>query len=431
MILAYGKVYPSSEQNRILSEMEEKINHTRANCKLDIEKVITVIDTLSKKLSDGEYNDLIAEIDLDNIDIYLEQATNMLRRENIEFKINTELGKDYFKSYETSPPFKLKKIKVQAEPLGTLFHISAGNMDILPSFSVTEGLLTGNINILKLPQADNGLTIKILQEMIEIEPELTEYIYVFDTPSTDIAGMQKMADMADGIVVWGGETATTAVRKLAPTGTKIIEWGHKLGFAYISDYENQADELKALAEHIIKTRQLLCSSCQTIFLDTESIEKLYHFCEIFLPILEKAYEKMPITEIGSVAEITLRRYNDSIEKAVKGIDINREKVFQGTNCNLIATEDSTLELSYMFGSCYVKRLPQTNIMSELRKKKGYLQTAGLICAEQKREYLTQLLINCGVVRVTRTGSMSDTFSGEAHDGEYPLRRYTRIINIEK
>ena len=432
MILAYGNTFPSSEQDKLLAELENKINLTLSNKKLDIQKVIAAVNTLSQKVSSGEYKKLISEIDLENIDSYIDQAIKLLSRKNIEYKIKTELGENYFEPYETTPPFdNFKKIIVQAKPLGTIFHIAAGNMDILPAFSVVEGLLTGNINILKLPQADNGLTIKIMLELIKIEPELTDFIYVFDTPSTDITAMRKMADMADGIVVWGSEAAISAVRNLAPTGAKIIEWGHKLSFAYISDYKNNINELIDLAQHIINTRQLLCSSCQTIYLDTESIDELYDFCNAFLPILENAANKNPVTEIGSVAEITLRRYNDSLEKALTGNSTNEEKTFQGNLCNLIASTNSTLELSYMFGSCYVKRLPRKNIINELRSKKGYLQTVGLICSENERETLTQIFINCGLTRITRAGSMSDVFSGEAHDGEYPLRRYTKIVNIEK
>ena len=39
-------------------------------------------------------------------------------------------------------------------------------------------------------------------------------------------------------------------RSLAPPGVKLIEWGHKLGFCYISDYANHTDEVSALARHI-------------------------------------------------------------------------------------------------------------------------------------------------------------------------------------
>ena len=36
----------------------------------------------------------------------------------------------------------------------------------------------------------------------------------------------------------------------------------------------------------------------------------------------------------------------------------------------------------------------------------------------------------GVVRITTAGNMSRTVSGEAHDGTYALRMYSRIVEIE-
>jgi len=38
-----------------------------------------------------------------------------------------------------------------------------------------------------------------------------------------------------------------------------------------------------------------------------------------------------------------------------------------------------------------------------------------------------LLIKAGVVRITKPFDMSSMSMGEAHDGTYPLRLYTRII----
>ena len=93
--------------------------------------------------------------------------------------------------------------------------------------------------------------------------------------------------------------------------------------------------------------------------------------------------------------------------------------------------DSGLELSYMYGNCLVKPLPERKIMTSLRNSKGYLQTAGLICEKESRSRLTEILVRSGVNRVMRGGNMSVSFCGEAHDGEYPLRRYMRVVNIEK
>ena len=41
-----------------------------------------------------------------------------------------------------------------------------------------------------------------------------------------------------------------------------------------------------------------------------------------------------------------------------------------------------------------------------------------------------LLARAGVNRITTPGHMSDSFPLEAHDGEYPLRRYVRVVDME-
>jgi len=430
VIIFKGQLYDSKEQDGLLSRLEPEIERTRMTRELSVQKVIDAIDRLGKTVAEGAFEKDIAQLNMDGIERYIDTLLMSIRRENIEYKVKTELGEDFFEPRKTNPPFGQKQITVRPMPLGTLLHIAAGNVDGLPAFSVAEGLLTGNVNILKLPQADNGLSIKIIMKLIEIEPEVSEFIYVFDTPSSDVLSIKKMADISDGIVVWGGDAAVAAVRQFASPGCRIIEWGHKLGFAYISGFEDKAAELKALAEHIITTRQLLCSSCQTIFIDTENLEEVRSFCSEFLPILDAAAKEYPFMTIDAVAERTLRRYNRKLEDIISGETGADQTVYQGNYSSLTVCSDRTPELSEMFGNCLVKRLPEKDLFSALRETKGYLQTAGLICTPEKRSRLTDLILRSGVVRVTRAGDMSSVFSGEAHDGEYPLRRYTRITNTE-
>ena len=430
MILANGRVFSSEEQSTVLEQMEPELNETLAAKPLSPEAVIEAIGQLGEKIADGVFDERIRALPLEGADRLIQEMLPLLRRESLAYKLRMELGEEPFGIQRTAPPLGQKPMTVRPMPLGTLLHIAAGNIDGLPAFSVVEGLLTGNINILKLPQADNGVSLQILQELIRIEPALAPYIYVFDTPSSDLPGLRRMADFCDGIVVWGGDEAVAAVQNFAPPGVRLIEWGHKLGFAYLSAFENQQEDLAALALHILSTNQLLCSSCQTIYIDTEDMEELYTFCQAFLPILEAAAVDYPTESLGAAAEITLRRYTAVLESVLSGHHEAPERVFQGRRCSLKACCDSRLELSDMFGNCLVKRLPRSQLLPCLRKHKGYLQTAGLICPEDQREELTALLARCGVVRVTRGGGMSAYFSGEAHDGEYPLRRYIRYVNIE-
>lgn len=424
MILANGIEYESSAQNELLLGLPEKLTRTLSGDPLNPEIVISAFDHLKNQIMQGDFAEELASLDLAGKDDYIALAARMMSREYLEYKCEAELGK------RKTELFAENRITCNRLPLGVLFHIAAGNMDVLPAVSIAEGLLAGNINILKLPSVDNGLTVRAMKLLTDFEPRLRDYIYIFDTPSSDVIAMKKMADMADGIVVWGGDEAISAVRGLARPGTRLIEWGHKLGFAYVSGYENKVAELTALAEHIMRTKQLLCSSCQVIYIDTESYDEVKRFAAEFTDYLNRAAVKYPVDEVGAIAETSLKRRVRLYEDFLDGKSAE-QTVFYGDNVSVTAAFDSELVLSYMFGNVFVKPLPRKNLMQVLRNKKEYLQTAGLICAPEDRASLTNTILRAGAVRVTRAGSMSDTFDGEAHDGEFPLLRYTRTVNAER
>lgn len=430
MILFDGKTYESSEQDRLLTELEKKIPVILAKKQLSPEVVIEAVECLRNDLLKGKFDELLASFPADVVDTYKAQAEVLLSKEHLHKKLETELGNTF--EYTTGYIKGFNQIKVRKMPLGVLFHIAAGNMDFLPAYSLAEGLMTGNINILKLPSADNGLSLELIMQLIKYRPELNDYIYVFDTSSSDIQGMRKMADLSNAVSVWGSDMAIEAVRGLAPTGVKIIEWGQKLGFCYITklnEAEDAGKELEGLAKHIAQTKQLLCSSCQVIYLDTSDMEELKAFGMRFLPILENAVNGNKTEEIGVRARDTLVSYTQRL-KAYLGEEEKHDNVIRGKGCSVIISSDSDLELSPMMCNVLVKPLPRENIGKVLYEGRFHLQTAGLICPKEDREHLAELFTQCGLIRVTKAADMSAYFPGECHDGEYALSRYVRIVNVE-
>lgn len=421
MIFAHGQLLPDTALPSLLDSLEDEINATRCAKSLSPETVISALDKLGKRLESGEFDPLLRQYL--PAGAALDDLLGLLRRETLTEKLKTELGGDPF------APLSHETTTARRAPLGTLLHVAAGNMPGLPVYSVIEGLLCGNVNLLKLPHGDKGLSLAALSLLCQQEPALADFIYAFGLPSSDVETLKRLCSLCDGVVTWGGDGAITALRALAPPGCKLIEWGHRLGFAYISGYENEAGELSALARHIVTTSQRLCSSCQVIFLDTTDQAEGKAFCQTFLPYLEKAataLHKPP--EFG--AQSTLSGQAALLGRIVEG-RAEGEALFRGKGCSVIFRPDEELELSPMEGNVLVKLLPQGHLLSALRRQKGRLQTAGLICEPEKREALTELLLRAGVTRITRAGSLSASFPGEAHDGEYPLRRYTRIVDVEK
>lgn len=417
MIFANGSILPDSGLDAVLSRLERELPQILSGPPLEAGTVLDALEALGNELDSGALDALIAQFAPPGAREELDRVRPQIGRAALKERLDLELG-----GLSGPRPFG----RAEVRPLGVLLHVAPGNMAGLPAFTAAEGLLTGNINLVKLPRGDKGLTLAVFQKLTELEPDLSPYLYAFDIPSKDTASLQRLAALADGVVTWGGDGAVAAMRKLAPTGCKLIEWGHRLSFAYLSDWEGV--DLSALAEHIVSTGGLLCSSCQVIFLDTEYLSVGEQFCKKFLPVLEKAvmaHYKTP----GQAAQAALYARETALEQVVDRAgsdDLN----FPGQCCSLTLRRDCELELSHLHGNVLVKRLPREEIIPTLRRQKGQLQTAGLVCPEQSREELTALLARAGVNRITAPGHMSHTFPLEAHDGEYPLRRYVRVVDVE-
>lgn len=412
MILANGKIFGNEKSGELLAAIRNNIISSLSDKKIDRTKLISACDRLGKRIADGEFSEKAAQLTGGTVSAeQILSAAEMLSTDSLNARLSAELGNDIHR----------------ARPLGVLFHIAAGNADGLPAYSVVEGLLTGNVNILKLPQADSGLSLSILSELIKEEPSLAPFVYVFDTPSSDIEEMKRLAALSDGIVVWGGDEAVKAVRQLAAPHQQLIEWGHKLSFCYISEMgmENTA-ELTQLAEHIILTDQLLCSSCQTIYLDISDIAKAEKFCERFLQILETVAKKHNHSANGFGAGAALELYCERLEALAYPENVEH-KLFCGKGVSVTLGGKPYPELSKMFGNPLVKMLPRSEMVSHFFGDRGHMQTAGLICAENEREQLSELLIRAGAVKVRRPAEMSEMHTGEPHDGEFALRRYVKIL----
>ena len=72
MILFDGKTYESSEQDRLLKELEEKIPVILATKKLDPEVVIDAVDKLRIDTVSGRFDDLLTEFPKDVAESYKE-----------------------------------------------------------------------------------------------------------------------------------------------------------------------------------------------------------------------------------------------------------------------------------------------------------------------------------------------------------------------
>lgn len=411
MLLINGKLYDNSETAWALEQVKNKLPITLSHQSLNRKELIDGIDKFADDVLDGVFDAEITNFLSDEYDSDLiKTLAFMLKGEQILKRVDLELG--ILKSLENDNP------SLYLTPLGTLLHISAGNVDALPAYSVLEGLLAGNINILKLPSNDNGLSIYLLRKLIEYIPQLENYIYVFDTPSSDVKTIEALMELVHGIVVWGSDEAVKAVRIHAPINTKIIEWGHKLSFAYLYDLDISDELLKGLAKHILDTKQLLCSSCQVIYVNTEDYDIVKEFGQRFSNILASMEEEYEIP-IPIQARISIELLTKGLE-GIEGSDVS----YRNKHSSVICVNNRKLELSLQFGNVYVKPLPYTEIVAALYSNKSYLQTVYLY---PKNKETIEKFLKVGITNICDIDKMSPLL--KSHDGVFPLLQYSRIVEL--
>jgi len=426
MNLVSGKQLSREDARAKLGGLQETILDSLCNGVLERGAVVAACDALSGQIGGDEQVSLLcaAGMSEEKAKRELALARRMLSREYLEERVRRELGDTGEKEFV--PSDGKEAVRQVRRPLGVLLHIAAGNADALSVFSVIEGLLSENINILKLPGGGDTFSEMILLELIRLEPRIADRVFVFDFPSADREALERLGECADAVVVWGGDAAVAEVRKRVKPDTAIIEWGHKIGFAYVSGKSVSDDALSGLAAHICDTNQLLCSSCQGIYVDTGSFDEVQAFAERFLGVLEACAARDPLpNDLLRSAQIGLELYTEELESAEA-----QKAVFRGGNVAAIAYGDSELTVSYQYRTVWVKPLPREKIVRVLKPNKNHLQTAALLCGPESEAELTGALACAGVVRITRGDNMSFSYCGMPHDGEFPLARYTRIVSFE-
>ena len=425
MNLILGEYVDNARAKETIENIGELVLASRALPPLSRDAVIRAADRVSRSLNEQEHLPLLTALGMtpEKAKKELAYARFITSRDYLTSRLIREFGgteDGRFTPYGENSP-----VRMQWQPLGVIMHISAGNTDALPVFSVLEGLLTGNINILKLPGEGDALSLPILRMLMDAESAIEKYVFAFDLPSSDIDSMKKLASVSDAVVVWGGDEAVRSVRTLAQPDTRIIEWGHKVSFAYVSG-EAKDSQLEGLCENICDTDQLLCNSCQGVFLDTDDFSEVCRFAERFACVLERVSRRAGgVLNPRVTAQKTLELYTEELEA-----EPDTERIFRKDGCAVVALNSSELASSLMFRNPWVRPLKRENMLRELSKYKSHLSTACLICGDGERAELENLLIRAGIVRITSGKRMSEGFCGAPHDGELALRRYMKLVTYE-
>ncbi|VDN48971.1 Acyl-CoA reductase [Petrocella atlantisensis] len=418
-----GRVITGNELNHYLLKLDDTINQDLMLPPIDTEIVISAIWKLVEQTDFADFKQQLIENGQADwkAESLIQSIKKSLTPTALHQKIVRELGDDFYKWVEVEPG-----IQERQQPLGVLFHIGAGNVLALSVLSVLEGLLTGNINVLKLPSYEGGISLTLLKRLVMIEPRLAPYIYVFDISSEDVEILKKLGNVADAIVVWGSDNAIHGIRQIAPAHLPIIQWGHRLSFAYLTPGQHSTSSLEQLAKEICLSDQQFCSSPQCLFVETDDMAVIDTCAKKLKEAMTEKAKKYPAAaiQIHDLAEIT---WTKELVKMASLLGQQQLVESDHKDFSIMMDKQPSLKTSPLYRNIWLMPIKRSELLTILRIHKGHLQTAGLACHEEDYDDLSNLFYRAGVTRVTTFGNMSQTYVGEPHDGKPTLLQYTRTI----
>ncbi|MFD8410267.1 acyl-CoA reductase [Streptomyces sp. NPDC059650] len=432
-----GAFTGDEEAGRRLAELPAAVE-AALGTPLETETVLAACDALAGALLDPEHPvhaRLAAHLPEGEDPALLAELGHHLGRRELTRKLRRELG--------GSAPGRLNRpdpreaVYEAWAPVGMVAHIAPGNAATVAPLSIVEGLLAGNVNVLKTSSADSLFPQALMAELAALDPSgaLAARIVVLRFGSSRQEWLRLMCAPADAVAVWGGEAAVAGVAAHVPAGCRLVEWGHRISFAYLTgDAWSDGDTLDALAGDVCRHEQQACSSPQVVYLDTGDEAEVFAFAERFAGVLAARSAACPPAgaaggdrDPAEEAELTT---TELVARLEEHLGLTRVFAADDGSWRVMADTRSPLTASPLHRSVWVKPLPRERMIATLRPMRRYLQTAGIAGSRTDVAELSRTALAAGVTRITPVGAMLDSYTGEPHDGVYALQRYSRRVAVQ-
>lgn len=192
---------------------------------------------------------------------------------------------------------------------GVAFHISPSNVPVNFAYSLATGLLTGNVNIVRVPSKpfeQVAIVVEAIQEALNLMPEMLPYIalirYDRDKEINDA-----FSSIADTRIIWGGDATIAELRKSAlPPRSTEITFADRYSIAILDAETYLAKENKeAIAQDFYNdtyfTDQNACTSPRiVVWVGRNKEEAKDLFWEELYKVIEQKYTFQSIQGINKL-----------------------------------------------------------------------------------------------------------------------------------
>ena len=365
----------------------------------------------------------------------LDQFFSQVTGENLNALISQDLGSirrlDEFVSDESE-----RKQNRSSMAIGTelLVHITGG---LLPNPTLTSmilGLLVRSAQFVKCASGTSYIPRIFAHSLYAAQPKLGACLEIAEWKGGTTALEAPLFAEAGCLTATGSDETITLVRQAAPSHVRLVTYGHKLSFAYVTReaLDKNAQLLSTVVEDVSAWNQLGCLSPHVIFVEARASLDPDQFAEQLareLAVREETHPRGPVPS-DVAAAISTRRMAYQVRASADG----STKIWSSENSTAwTVVHDSTPDFPISCLNRFIHVKPAESIdqlLAVLEPLRGKISTVALAAPTARFQELATHFSRIGVARVCRAGQMQNPPLTWRHDGRPSLGDLVTWIDIE-
>lgn len=310
---------------------------------------------------------------------------------------------------------------VRAVPRGLLVQYLVGNLPVAGMYTVLRGIITRNVNVLKLPSRDPVTVLGMALSITEVDPEhpISRSLSAVYWPHNAEIGDRCLA-VADAVCVWGGGDAVEAVKRKVRANVPVSEYGPRWSTSIIDLTACDSDEAAVrLVEDVGFYDQEACFNTQRVFVkgDTDVFRKQLasHF--------DAFAARFPLT---SNRDALAHRSATLAEARYLGLEVD-----EGRDWAIVVMprDRRGLDLVHPLGRTVFLQ-PTDDLADAAASLNEYSQTVSVL-PWSLTVSLRDELAWAGACRIAELGWSRHPRQGFSHDGIYGLHPLIRLVVVER
>ncbi len=367
------------------------------------------------------------------IEMAMQELKSLFDAKSLRKKLNTEL-KNYPRQGDFSQFDAATNTRLSWHPLGTLLHILSGNVFLVGAGSLIEGLITGNVNILKMSSGETVFMPLLIESLQEADPDkiISNSIALINYNSKQLDVMNVFKGFADGIIVWGGEEAVKTYRQNLPARTRLVIFGPKLSVGIVTAAGAAETAPAAIAKNLALELSIwdqnACTAPQVCFV--EGMDLAEKICVELHQAMAEQTKLLPPGDCDVNTAVEIQKWRGLYEVAESR---GEAKVYASEgDLNWTIILDKKLEMQNSPLHRTLRIVPFSHITDVINEciipMRSYVQTVGLVSGLRESEELQETLGHAGVLRIMELGEMSVGGQiDDPHDGLYDLPQLMNCV----